>query len=265
MKLVIHTTLRLFAAAAVLATAHADPIADAAPQPITLSGSSSYDEWSLTGLSASANPGYPGFPGSGAWPAPIGSNLGGDAFLSKIANGTGGGPYPGAGSLYYGGFSSTVNNNGGTLAVSDTNIGFELNTIVFQIEIGETWTYDFFNGAMPTLSFNGGSQNLVPTFTTLAVQAHNGTVTMPTGPEDVFVNLWALQWDLSGISEPISSYSISWTGVQHAQIYGLRLDASSAILDSAVFTAVPEPHEYALAISALLFVAVVVRRRRARA
>lgn len=234
-----------------------------APHPVHLSGNTSYDEWTAAGLSAPANPGYPGYPGSGNWPNPIGSNLGGDAILSRISGGAGGnGPFPAGESLYFGGFSSTPNTFGGTVAISDSTIAFDLKTVVFQIEIAEAWTYDFWNEAVPTLSYNGGTQDLAPTFETLVYAEFLGTISMPSGEEALYKNLYAFQWDLSGISEPITSYSISWSGVQHAQVYGLRLDASSDVYSSAVLTPIPEPQAYALALFGLLLVASVVRHQR---
>ncbi len=76
--------------------------------------------------------GYGTFPGSGNWPAPIQSNVGGDATLNKTANGAGGGPYPASGSIYFGGFSGDQNVNGGTLAVTDNSPVANLQTVVFQ-------------------------------------------------------------------------------------------------------------------------------------
>jgi hypothetical protein len=232
-----------------------------------LSGNTQYDGWDdyqsapsdpRTNIVASANPGFPGFPGSGAWPAAgigSGSTGSGDATLHKTTNGTGGGPYPASGSIYFGGFSGAINNNGGTLAVRDATPVAGVENVVFQVQIGEAWTYDFFNGALPTLSFNGGSQNLVATASQLVDSLFNGTVQMPTGPEDVFINTHLLQWDLSGLG-PITDFTVSFTGVQHAQVYGLRLDQS----DSFALVSVPEPTSLAFwAIGAL---AMTVSRRR---
>lgn len=214
--------------------------ASAAPIPIALSGNTQNDGWTNAALTSAANPGYGSFPGSGAWPAPIPSNVGGDASLNKVSNGTGGGPYPASSSIYFGGFSGDLNVNGGTLAVTDSTPVANLQTVVFQIEIGEASTYDFYNGVLPTLSYNGGTQMLTADYISLT-QVYNGTVEMPTGEEPVYINTYALQWDLSGVSETISSFTISFTGVQHGQVYAMQLDQSDMMTQ-----AVPEPSTYAL-------------------
>lgn len=200
-------------------------IAHAAFIDPALTGNTQYDAW--TGLTASNYPGYGSFPGTGAWPAPIVSNTPGsaDAYLRKVSNGPGGGPYLAGGSIYFGGFSAEINYEGGTLAVGDTTVVDNLSNVVFQIEIGEAWTYDFHNRQLPVLSFNGGNQQLVANVTLLVDQVHNGTVDMPTGPEDVYINSWLVQWDLSAYAG-ITDFEISFTGVQHAQLYSLRLDQS---------------------------------------
>ncbi len=217
------------------------------------SGTTQFDRW--LDLTLAANPGYPGFPGSAPWPSPIGSNQpgSGDAVLNKVSNGTGGGAYPAGAGLYFGGFSSTINNPGGTLSVSDSTPVANLATIGFQIQIGEAWTYDFLNGILPTLSYNGGAQNLAATSWQLLEQYDNGTVTMPSGPETVYINTYYLTWDTTSLGA-ISDFTISFDGVQHAQVYGLQLDQS----DTAV--AVPEPGTWALA-GALLIGGIVYRKR----
>lgn len=231
---------------ALIATSYSAPIA------IPLGGTTQNDKW--TNLTTSSNPGYPGFPGSGAWPAPIQSNIGGDASLNKTANGPGGGPYPASGSIYFGGFSGDANANGGQLRVTDNTPVAGLETVVFQVEIGEAWTYDFYNGVLPTLSYNGGSQNLVADFTSLS-QVYNGTVTMPTGEEPIYINTWGLQWDLSSIGDEITSFTITFNGVQHSQVYSMQLDQSNTFTQ-----AVPEPGTSALLLISGCF--LMMRRRR---
>lgn len=204
-------------------------------------------------LTAASYPGYGGFPGSGAWPGPMASQVatgGGDATLNKISNGTGGGPYPASGSMYYGGFSGDINNDGGTLAVVDNSPIANLSNIVFQIQIGEAWTYDFLDHELPTLTYTTGLGTVVglaASNSSILEKFYNGTVEMPTGEEDIYINTYALQWDLSGVTEPITSFSISFTGVQHAQLYKLSVEQSDTYVQ-----AVPEPT------SAVLFAAGAV-------
>ena len=227
-----------------------------------LSGTTEYSAW--TSLRASDYPGggTGGFPGNTMW-APLAAQAGdAGATLNKLGNGSGGGPYLASSSIYFGGFSGDINNNGGTLAVVDTAVLDSLDHITFQIQFGEAWTYDFWNGVMPTLSYNGGSQNLASTSYELLEAYFNGTVDMPTGPEDVYINTHRLDWDLSGVADPITSISISFTGVQHAQLYQLRVDQAAFAP-----AAVPEPASMAMLACGIVPVAgaLIVRRKRARA
>lgn len=227
----------------------------------TMTGTTQYDGW--IGLTAANYSGFGGFPGTAAWPAPVGSNRTlnntfsrnepGDATLNKTANGIGGGPYLAGSSIYFGGFSGDFNNFGGTLAVTDSTPVADLSNVVFQVQIGEAWTYDFYNHVMPVLSYNGGTQQITATTTLTVERFYNGTVDMPTGPEDVFINTYLLQWDLSGVTTPITDFTISFSGVQHAQVYGMRLDQSD------VYTPVPAP-----AVAGVLSLGSVTAMRRRR-
>lgn len=191
-----------------------------------LSGNTEFSAWDS--LNAGTYPGYGAFPGTGAWPNAINPNVAGSgsAKLNKVANGTGGGPYVAGGSIYFGGFSAAVNNFGGTLAVSNAGPVANLANIVFQLQIGEAWTYDLFNHALPVLSYNGGTQNIAATYSVVTEKYDNGTVTMPTGEETVYINTYMLQWDLSALAGTITDYTISFSGVQHAQMYSARVDES---------------------------------------
>lgn len=209
-----------------------------------LPGTTQYDAW--TTLHSAANPGFPTFPGSGAWPGAIGSNLGGDAELTKVANGAGGGPFPAGGSLYFGGFSGDINTFGGTLSVGDSTPVADLANLVLQIDIGEAATYDFFDHVLPVLNLNGGAQALAASYAVITSRVSTGVFQTPEGPEEVYRNVHLLQWDLSGISEPITSFSIAFSGAQHAQIYGMRLDQSDVFASLAPTQAVPEPASMAL-------------------
>lgn len=245
----------------VSALSSADPISDAAPISITMGGTTQFDGWNQ--LTAANNPGYPGFPGTGAWPSPIGSNVAGsgDAGLNKTANGVAGGAIPLTNGLYFGGFATTGNTFGGTLGTTDSTLVSDLKTVVFQVETGEAFGFDFFNGVKPTLSYNGGSQNLVATFSDKLKQVQNGTFESPIGPQPIYVNLWALQWDLSSIAVPINSLNIQFSGAQHSQIYATQLDQSSQAYTSAVYAA-PVPEPATMAVLGMGALAMLRRRRK---
>jgi len=181
-----------------------------------------------------------------------------DAGLVKLTNGSGGGAFPSSSSLYFGGMSDARNNYNGTLAVIDTTPVSGLANVVFQIQIGEIWGYDFWDGDgdgasdLPLLSYNGGAQNLPATYAAITHQIQNDTYDTPTGEEPVYINTHLLQWDLSSVAEPITEFSISFSGVQHAQVYAMRLDQSDT------FSVVPEPAALGLCGIGML----LLRRRR---
>lgn len=228
-----------------------------------LSGTTSYDEWKSGSLTAANNPGYSSFPGSGVWPAPIGSSApgSGDATVMKTANGTSGGYFPSGEGLYTGGFSSTPNIDGGQLRISDPTAVSGLKTVAFQLQIGEAFGWDFFNDVRPTLKytyFNGVSNVTTAasaaTNYALLEQLNTGTFDPGSGPEPIFINTYLLNWDLSNALGPISSFDIEFNGVQHSQVYAMRLDQSNV--------AVPEPSSVVLMGVGVIGFAAYLRRRR---
>ena len=226
------------------------------PLEVTFGGNTKYDGW--YNLSSSlkedvevhgalydfpGNSGYGSFPGYGAWPQAIGSQLnsnpGSAAALSKLANGSGGGAYPSGGSMYFGGFSGDQNVDGGTLGVLDSSPVLDVQTIIFQIEIGEAFAYDYFVDGLGveqvpslTISYGVGEEvTLNADISTLIDSLLTDTIEMPTGEGgtmeevDIYTNLYGYQWDVSGYSD-IVDFSVSFTAVQHAQLYSLQLDQS---------------------------------------
>lgn len=274
-KILCTLCLAVLAWVAVTSSSYADPISDAAPQNLGLSGTTAFDGWN--NFSSTTLSGFGGFPGTSAWTGSYGTTVSGaigsyvagsgDAILTKAANGTSGGPYVASGSIYSGGFSGDANVNGGTLAVTDTTPLADLKTIVFQLEIGEAWTYDLYNHALPTLTYtyNDGTGDVTVTsvaadYSSILLQAYNGTVTMPSGEEPVYINLHALQWDLSAVTGDITAFTINFTTVQHSQVYAMQLDQGDTMVQ-----VVPEPSTYAMIVAGSALLLWRLRRREALA
>lgn len=210
---------------------------------INLPGSSDYEGWS--GLTTANNPGYGSFPGAAPWPAPIDPNEAGSAGGADFNKVSGNG-FP-AGSSIYSPFTQSVYVVGNTLSPS----AFDIETLVFQIDMGPG-EGGFFN-ALPTLSFNGGSQGLGADFS-LATEGDFPFVN-PIDPQQAgTTTLHAFQWDLSGLGN-ISTYSVEWQVQPHAQIYALQADTGSSFAQ-----VIPEPS--ALALGGLVFTGWLVNRRR---
>ncbi len=215
-------------------------------------GTSSFDGWN--NLNTATFSGYGTFPGNGAWPAPIGSNATGsaDANLNRVAGSpTGGGPFLSSSSIYFGNRAQIANALGGTLRVSDTTPLAGLQTLIFQIQIGEVLGYDFYDPTgSPALKLNGSAVAVTPSFSGVLDRYQDGVFTSPeTGvDEPVYVNTWGYQWDVSTFG-PISSFTIDFSGVTHAQIYELQLDQSSQLFAAAL---IPEPSVGSLLLAAAL-------------
>jgi hypothetical protein len=251
---------------------YSDGIVDPASLMDGITGSTQYGAWnnlSAANVEATLVLDFPSHPGSGAWPGNVPNQLGAanSAVLTKVANAPGMpakapyfasvGPFAGTSSLgrmHYAGFTTTPNTNAGTLGVGSTTPLAGLTNLVFQVEIAEVFDYTFFNNALPTLNYNGGSQALAPTFSRLL----SSTVGPVFQDEPVTINTWAVQWDLSAVG-PITDFQVQFTGVEHSDVYGLRVDQYQN------FSAIPEPGTVALGITGVVMLCGVAIRRRRRA
>ncbi len=276
-------TLPALLAASIMAaasTAQAAPIPTGVtwlpsdPLNITLDGAHQYDLWlNLAGSannsrtapfyfmgnfmgmqpwSVPGNPGYGMFPGNGNWPAPIKAQFNTTTVageLTKVSNGTGGGPFPSGSTIYYGGASPVPNTDGGTLSAKSQALA-DVQTVTFQLSLGEAYGYTLFDSGgdgigaddLPYLTiydeYGGVMTTLAADYSDIIKKAYNGSLDMPPGSgvdEDVYINTFGLQWDLSAISGTIGSFAVTWTGVQHAQLWSFRLDQSDAAYSDFVF------------------------------
>lgn len=277
------TTTRIFVAIALLmAPSFATEIPNGLtwlpsdPLDITLDGNQTYDLWLnlASGLNTARtyiNPSFPSipfpysipgntgfgmFPGSNpaTWTNSIKAQLWTDGHtqgeLWKVSNGTGGGPFPSGATIYYGGASPVPNTDGGTLGAKAYAID-GVQTITFQLSLGEAYGYTLFDRDGDGFDFakDGPTLTLYDTsggwladvdfaYADIIKKAYNGSLDMPPGSgvdEDIYINTFGLQWDLSSLTQAIGSFQINWTGVQHAQLWSFRIDQTDSIYDSFIF------------------------------
>ncbi|MCB5188566.1 PEP-CTERM sorting domain-containing protein [Methylobacillus caricis] len=176
----------------------------------------------------------------------------GDAELTR----TSGTAYPASFGLYeYMGPYSTF-------TVSDSTVISDLGSIVFQSHVNPGGNYSLggaggIDAAISDvfLSFNGGSQLLSATTFSLtdAIDNPGSPFYDPSNPV-VEAAIGYFTWDLSGISDPITSYSISFGTHAHSSIIAFQVDQIAA--------AVPEPSAYALMLGGLALVGFAARRKK---
>ena len=132
--------------------------------------------------------------------------------------------------------------------MSDANPMADLTTLVFQIEYLSDYDISV------SLSYNGGSQALSANYTGLT----NGDHSFEMGGETYYSTVEAFQWDLSGIEDTITDYTISITMGEHSSVYGMQLDAGNAFSGQVV----PEPSTYAALAGLGVLAAAFLRRRK---
>lgn len=233
---------------------------------LSLSGNTSHDRW--TAIKSAGRPqgfqslaGYGGFPGSGVWPGTISSNPnGGDAYITKGADGPGGGAYVASGSIYFGAYTADPNMDGGTIIIKDNTPIAELKTIIFQIELAGAGGYEFFNSVDPTLTIttDTGTFTLASTFAPNLIASRNAGSDPVTG-SPLNVNTWVYQWNIDP-ALMVTGFEILVNPVQHTQIYSMQLDQSDVAYAAAV---VPEPSTWCILFLSAGVVLFHARRKRA--
>lgn len=205
----------------------------------SLPGNSESAAWNgLNNANYTSAAGFPSFPtATNLWPSSLtpdsGSTLGGS--FNKVS----GGGYFATASLYDAGTP-------GTFRITDLASVANLQTVVFQADLGSV-----LEGA-PVLSFNGGTQGLAAGFT--ATSAGNFSGGFGGSPAPTTNHAW--QWDLSGVSGPITEFAIGWTTAPHGTIYRLDLAAGDSFTQ-----VIPEPSTALLGLATLTL--ATFRRRRA--
>ena len=206
---------------------------------ISLPGNSETAAW--TGLNNTSYPSTAGFPthstSTDLWPSAISPDAG--ATLGGSLNKVSGGGYFASSSLYDAGTP-------GTFRITDLASVADLETVIFQADLGSPL------GADAILSYNEGSQALAADYT--ATSAGNNQSGFG-GPSEQTTN-YAWQWDLSGVSAPITDFTVTWSTNPHGTIYQMNLDTGDTFTQ-----AVPEPTVSLLA--ALSLALTALRRRRA--
>lgn len=146
---------------------------------------------------------------------------------------------------------------GVTLAKSDFTLGVDLKTVILQLDFAPNEEFGPptspnapWNGG-PKLSYNGGTQNIPFTYSGVT-----GTETRNTAGELVYSG-WVFQWDLSGITEAVSSYTITAPLAVHSSVAAAQLNASETFAQ-----VVPEP---SVAVSLLGGAGLLLGARRRRA
>lgn len=192
---------------------------------------------------------FPGFPGSGPWPTalmPDAASSAGNAEFNKIS----GNGYTATESIYnFPGFSPAPPNPG-NYSVDNSSPLAGLETVVFQIDVGEG---NGFFDAVPLLSLNAGASQLAPDFSSTSA---GRTFDNPQNPsEQLTSTIFAYQWDLSSFGA-ITDYSIQWGSAAHSTIYEMQLDSGDSFNQ-----VVPEPSAFAALVGAAALGLVLSRRR----
>ena len=125
--------------------------------------------------------------------------------------------------------------------------GSDVGNVVFQVDWSPNPDLPV---VAPTLSYNGGTQNIAATFSAI-----NGSEARNTFMGSMNFSGYAWQWDLSGIADNITSVSIFSPVSVHTSVMGAELQMSDSFVQ-----VVPEPTAGTLIVAALG--GLLLRRRR---
>lgn len=178
----------------------------------------------------------------------------GDAVLTR----TYGNAYPASLGLY-----QWTGTDYSLFSITDNTLISDIGPIVFQSEVfpGGNQSLGGQSGLAAAisdvyLSYNGGNQLLAASSFTLsdAPVDENSPFWDPENPvAEGAVGYFT--WDFSGISDPITSYEISFLVHLHSSVVAFQVDQIAA--------AVPEPSAYALMLGGLALVGFAARRKKA--
>jgi hypothetical protein len=206
----------------------------------TLPGSSESAAWTgLKGSNYTSAAGFPSYPtATNPWPNALTPDS--VSMLDSEFNKVSGGGYFASSSIYDSGIP-------GTFRMTSLTAIANLETVVMQADVGALL------GGAPVLSYNGGTQQLVADFSgnsagNFVANNFDGSTTPSTNQ--------AWQWDLSGLGETITEYSVEWSTAAHGTIYEVNLAEGNSFAQ-----VVPEP---SLTLLALLSSSLLFRRRRDR-
>lgn len=114
----------------------------------------------------------------------------------------------------------------------------------------------------PTLKLTLADTSVVTLGADFSLVQSTGPYTVPVLGFNTTLSTIGYQWDLSSVTQPITSYTIDYQVAYHGMIFGADSVASTEVHSESVLTAVPEPSTAvfgALAVGGLL-----VRRQRRR-
>jgi len=130
---------------------------------------------------------------------------------------------------------------------------YDIQNVVLQVELSPNTEFTFPYGAGPLLSINGGQYVIAPDmFKVGASESRNTFGATPLVYEDA---VW--QWNLSGITDTVTSVSILTPVSIHTSTVGVQIDTSNSF--NGFVNPVPEP---SAALLSFLGLGALLRRRR---